>query len=406
MKSESPRILIIVENLPVPFDRRVWMEATTLQQHGYQVSIICPMARGYDNPYEFLEGIHIYRHELPAEQSSAFGYLREYACALWSEWRLARQIRQQRGFDVIQACNPPDLIFLVAAWFKILHGTRFIFDHHDLCPELYESKFNRKGFFHRALLWAERLTFLLADTVICTNESYKQVALTRGSKGSESVFVVRSGPNLSLFHKIPGSCSYRNGREYLVGYLGVMGEFDGVDHLVRAAYELIAQRGHKDIHFCFVGGGPMLQSLKDLAHDLGIEDYVEFTGRIPDAEMIERLSTCDVCVCPDPLNPLNEKSTMNKILEYMALERPIVQYDLLEGRRSAGGASLYAEPNNVKDLAKKIANLLRNPEDRARMGEIGYTRMVDKLEWRHQAPSLLRAYTKTLDGDSNIGRDS
>jgi glycosyltransferase involved in cell wall biosynthesis len=243
---------------------------------------------------------------------------------------------------------------------------------------------------------AERLTFALADGVISTNESYKEVALTRGRKSADRVWVVRSGPQLSKFTRSAGNPKHHKARAFLVGYLGVMGPQDGVDHLLEAAHELITRRGRRDIQFCLIGNGPMFDSLQELARERGIADFVEFTGRIPDAEVIERLSSCDVCVNPDPLNPLNDKSTMNKIMEYMALERPIVQYDLLEGKRSAGGASLYVEPNNPRALAAGIEELLADPALRARMGAIGRQRMVELLEWKHQAPKLLEAYAKTL----------
>jgi glycosyltransferase involved in cell wall biosynthesis len=390
------RILIIVENLPVPFDRRVWMEATTLKRAGYQVSLISPTGKGCESLYEEINGIRIYRHRLPPERSSPLGYLREYASALWSEWRLAHKVRKECGFDVIHACNPPDLIFLVALWFKFLHGTHFIFDHHDLSPELYESKFKTRGFFYRLLRLAERLTYLSADAIITPNESYKEIAIVRCNKRPEQIHVVRSAPDLARFKRVPANSTYRRGRRYLVGYLGVMAEFDGIDHLIKVAHELILNRRRRDIQFCLIGSGPMLESLKTLAEDLKVNDYVEFTGRIPDSDVIERLSSCDVCVSPDPLNPLNNKSTMNKILEYMALERAIVQYDLLEGRRSAAGASLYADPNNIDDFATKIESLLSNPHARSQMGRLGLQRMVESLEWKHQIPELLKTYADTL----------
>lgn len=396
MTASPGKVLIIVENLPVPFDRRVWMEAKALRQAGYQVSIICPVGKGYESLEEEIDGIYVYRHHLPPEANSAAGYFREYAAALRWEWQLAHRIRHARGFDVIHACNPPDLIFLVAAWFKLFHGTKFIFDHHDINPELYESKFHRRDLFYHCVRLAERLTFALADTVISTNDFYREIALTRGKKRPERVFVVRSAPDLRRFNRVPENPSFRHGREYLVGYLGVMGPQDGVDHLLQAVHEIVVKRGRKDIQFCLIGKGPMFESLKTMAQELQVADCVEFTGRIPDAEMIERISSCDVCVNPDPLNPLNDKSTMNKILEYMALERPIVQYNLQEGRRSAAEASLYAEPNNSVDLANKIEQLLADPQARARMGQLGRTRMVEQLEWRHQIPKLLKAYETTL----------
>ena len=391
-------VLIIVENLPVPFDRRVWMESTTLRENGYDVAVICPTGRQYDSLYEEIDGIHVYRHPLPPEVSSAAGYLREYGAALWHQWRLAGKIHRSHGFDLIHACNPPDLIFLVALWFKLFHRTKFLFDHHDLCPELYESKFERRGIFHRLLLVAERFTFKLADMVVSTNTSYRDIAIERGGKKPEQVHVVRSGPDLNRFRRVAPNEHYRRGKTFLVGYLGVMGEFDGVHHLVEAAHDLISKRGRTDIQFCLIGDGPMRESLEKMTCDLNIAEYVEFTGRIPDREMVERLSTCDVGVDPDPLNPLNDKSTMNKILEYMALELPVAQYDLTEGRRSAEDASLYAEPNNVHELATCIETLLADPDRRKEMGQIGRRRMENELEWRHQAPRLIKAYNMLLHG--------
>jgi glycosyltransferase involved in cell wall biosynthesis len=380
-------VLIIVENLPVPFDRRVWMEARTLREAGYEVAVICPTGKGYEALREEIARIQIYRHALPAEKPGWSGYFREYAVALFAEWRLARQAWRDRRFNVIHACNPPDLIFLVGWWFKLFHGVKFIFDQHDLNPELYESKFQRRDFFYHALRWAERLTFATADTVISTNESYREVAIGRGRKNPGDVFVVRSAPNLSAFQPVAPNPKYKRGRQHLVGYLGVMGPQDGLDHLLEVARRL------PHVQFCLIGSGPMFETLNQMAKNL---DNVEFTGRIPDGEVIERLSSCDVCVNPDPSNPLNDKSTMNKILEYMALGRPIVQYDLLEGRRSAGDASWYAKPNDIQDLAGKTEQLLNDSAARERMGQIGRQRMIDELEWRHQAPKLLAAYAKTL----------
>ncbi|MGJ3237992.1 MAG: glycosyltransferase family 4 protein [Anaerolineae bacterium] len=397
MPEKLGSVLIIVENLPVPFDRRVWMECNTLRDAGYEVSVICPTGKQYTSLYEVIDEIHIYRHDLPPEESSVRGYLREYSSALSAQWRLTRKIHKERGFDVIHICNPPDLMFMISLPYKLFSGKRVIFDHHDLNPELYESKFNKRGLFYHLLKITERLTFMTANTVISTNESYKEVAMTRGKKSEKDIFVVRSGPDISRFIKVAPNPEYKHGKPYMIGYLGVMGEFDGVDHLVRAAAELINNRQRTDIQFCFIGSGPMLESLQNLSKELNITDYVEFTGRISDEDMIARLSSCDVCVDPDPLNPLNDKSTMNKILEYMALEQPIVQYDLTEGRRSAQNASLYAEPNNVADLATKIEELLANPEQRAEMGKLGRKRMVEELEWSYQKSKLLAAYRYTME---------
>lgn len=390
------KVLIIVENLPVPFDRRVWMEATTLVRNGYQVSVICPTGKGYEREYEVIEDVHIYRHPLPPEVSSAVGYMREYMWALKWELKLARKVMKERGFDAVHICNPPDLLFLVAGWFKLFHGVKVIFDQHDINPELYEVKFGRRDFFYRALRFAERLSFAMADVIISTNESYKNIAVTRGKQRAENVYVVRSGPDLSRFQPKPPQDRYKKGKAYLVGYVGVMGEQEGIDLLLHAAKHLIDAHNRKDVHFMLIGGGPSVEGMKKLCSELGIEQWVEFTGRVPDEELLARLSSCDVCVNPDPKTPFNDKSTMNKILEYMALAKPIVQFDLTEGRRSAEGASLYAAGNDVEDFAHKIERLLDDPALREKMGLEGQYRMENMLEWKHQIPNLLEAYASAL----------
>lgn len=396
------KVLIIVENLPVPFDRRVWMEATALSNNGYHVSVICPMDDTFKEPYEELEGIHIYRHPLPPETSAVSGYLKEYFAALSWEFRLARRVWNEQGFDIVHICNPPDLLFIVAAWFKLLKGVSMIFDHHDLNPELYEAKYDRRDIFYHGLRIAERLTFATADTVISTNESYREVALTRGKKLPSDVFIVRSGPDLSRFCVTPKNEAYLKGREYLVGYVGVMGEQEGIEYLLEAVRYLVYDCDRHDIQFVLVGSGPVLGKLKLMTRDLGIEEYVEFTGRVSNDELLDRLSSCDVCVNPDRKNQLNDRSTMNKIMEYMALGKPIVQFDLLEGKRSAAGASLYAEPNNSIDFASKIVDLLGSSDTRASMSDEGRNRMTQKLEWRHQIPKLLSAYRHVMQKRSAV----
>ena len=389
---EFQKVLIVVENLPSPFDRRVWMEATTLKKTGYEVSIICPQGKGYEERYEVIDDIHIYRHPMPPDISSVKGYLTEYATAIYWEFRLAQRVWKERGFDIVHICNPPDLLFLTAGWFKLFKGVKVIFDHHDINPEMYEAKYGRRDPFYYGLRLVERLTFATADTVICTNESYREIALTRGHKKDEDVFVVRSGPDLSIFQPTPPNSTYRRDRRYLVGYVGVMGEPEGIDYLLESVRYLVYDQNRRDIQFMLMGSGPMFEQLQDLAKQLGIDEFVEFTGRIPDDELLERLSSCDICVNPDKKMPYNDKSTMNKIMEYMAMSKPIVQFDLKEGRRSAGEASLYAEGNNSIDFAEKMVELLANPELRERMGNIGLQRMEEVLEWRHQIPTLLKAY--------------
>lgn len=385
------RVLIIVENLPVPFDRRVWSEATTLVEAGYQVSVISPMMKGFAAPFEVIDGVHIYRHKL-AEAGSGAGYFREYLGALSHQIRLAFKVRRERGFDVIHACNPPDLIFLVAAIFKLLFGVRFIFDHHDLCPELYEAKFGRKGMIHDALLLLERLTFALADISIATNESYRAVALTRGRMRPDRVFVVRSGPRLDRMIVKAGDASLKRGRTFLVGYVGVIGRQEGLDLLVGAVSHLVNHVGRTDVQFAIVGDGPELESVRALAHAKGVDAYIDFYGRVDDALFLDTLNTADICVNADRACAMNDKSTMNKILEYMALGKPIVQFEMTEGRRSAGAASLYARPDNVADFALKIDTLLNDEALRGAMGALGRERVLTQFSWAHSAPVLLRAY--------------
>ncbi|MCI2401146.1 glycosyltransferase family 4 protein [Aliiroseovarius subalbicans] len=389
------RVLIIVENLPLPFDRRVWHECRTLYAAGAEVAVICPTGKGYDARYEEIDGIHIYRHSLPLDASGAAGYLLEYGAALFHEMRLALKIARRHGFDTIQACNPPDLIFLVALPFK-LFGKRFIFDHHDINPELYEAKFGRRGFFWRLMVLFEKWTFRSADVVISTNESYRAIAMDRGGVAPENVFVVRSGPDLNRLDVTGAGPQWHNGRAHMVGYVGVMGAQEGIDLLLEAA-QIIVQDRDRDVQLVLVGGGPALDGLKTQAARMGLQDYVTFTGRAPDAELFEVLSCADVCVNPDRVNPMNDKSTMNKILEYMAFSKPIVQFDVTEGRFSAGDASLYAAPNDPADMADKILELLDDPARAAEMGAFGRNRVESELSWDHQVDTLIAAYTRVVD---------
>lgn len=386
------RVLILVENLPSPFDRRVWQEATTLRDAGYEVSIICPSGKGYESHYEVVEDVHIWRYDLPLEAEGAKGYLVEYSLALFHTFRLAFKVKRQRDFDVIHACNPPDLLFLIGGFFKIFFGKKFLFDHHDINPELYEAKFGRRDIFWKLMVWLERLTFRTADVSIATNESYRRIAIERGGMPADRVHVVRSGPKLDRLRIIPSVPELKRGRRYLVSYVGVMGKQEGIDYLLHAAQYIIRELGRDDVHFGLVGGGTSLEEMKRMASDLGIVDYVTFTGRVPDQELLEMLNTADVCVNPDVANEMNDKSTMNKIMEYMALGKPIVQFDLTEGRFSAQDASLYAKPNNAVDMAEKIVALLDDPALRESMGTFGRNRVLNELEWTYEAPKLLRAY--------------
>ncbi len=385
-------VLIIVENLPVPFDRRVWQEATTLQKAGYEVSVISPTGKGYEKTYERIDGIHVYRHRLPAEGSGPGGYLVEYTAALFHEFRLACRVFKERGFDVIQACNPPDDIFLIGGFFKFFFGKKFVFDHHDINPELYEAKFGRRDLFYKMMCLWERLTFMTADLSIATNHSYRKIAIERGRMAPDKVHVVRSGPSLERLRQVPANKKWKNERDFAVGYVGVMGRQEGIDHLLEAARVIVYEMKRTDIQFVLVGGGTELENMKALCTELGLDDYVTFTGRIPDVPMLEVLNTADICVNPDIANAMNDKSTMNKIMEYMALAKPIVQYDLTEGRFSAQEASLYARPNDCRDMADKIVWLIDRPEKRQEMGRAGSVRVQEGLHWGVEAPKYLQVY--------------
>ena len=397
------RVLILVENLPSPFDRRVWQEATALRDAGYVVSIICPIGRGYEARFEAIDGIHIWRYRLPAEGAGALGYLIEYSAALFWTFVLSLRVLRLRGFDVIHACNPPDLFFVIGGLYK-LFGKKFLFDHHDANPELYVAKFGRKDFFYRLMLLLERWTFRTADVSIATNLSYRRIAIERGRMLPERVFVVRSGPSLARLKIGPGDPALKKGRKFLVGYVGVMGRQEGIDYLLRAAAHIVHGMRRTDVHFGLVGGGTSLEELKALARELGIADDVSFTGRVSDAELLAMLNTADVCVNPDVASEMNDISTMNKVMEYMALGKPIVQFDLAEGRYSAQSASLYARRNDWIDLAAKIVELLDDPERRRLMGAYGRRRVMEELEWRHEAPKLLAAYQALWPATTAPGR--
>jgi glycosyltransferase involved in cell wall biosynthesis len=394
-KRRRKRVLIVVENLPVPFDTRVWKEACALQQAGYQVCVICPAGKGYQRGYEFLEGVHVYRHRMPPEGNGAAGYLLEYGIALFWQKILAWKIFFKHGFDVIQGCNPPDNIFLIALPFK-LFGVKYIFDHHDVNPELYYAKFGRKDFLYLTQIWLERLTFACANVVISTNHTYRQVAMDRGKLPPDDVFVVRNGPDLATFRTVPPRPELKYGKRYLVGYVGTMSEQEGLDILLGAA-RFIRDSGRVDIHFTCIGGGPGLEKLQAMKSSLGLDEMFNFTGRIPDRELLEILSTADICVNPDKPGAMNDMSTMIKIMEYMALGKPIVQFDLREGRFSAGEASLYADASDpIPNFAGKILQLLDSDEERQRRGELGRRRVETELAWEYSIPYLLAAYERAL----------
>lgn len=393
MRFEGKHVLIIVENLPVPFDRRVWQEATTLKDNGADVSIICPQMKGYTASYEVIDEIEIYRHPLPLEARGAFGYFLEYGVAIYWEIRLAHKIFKKKPFHVIHGCNPPDLIFITARFFKHL-GVKYVFDHHDINPELYIAKYNRKDFFYKLMVLFEKLTFKNAVASLATNQSYKEIAVERGKMSPEKVQIVRSGPKLDRLILQKPIDEYKKGKRFLIGYLGVIGEQEGIDLLLESIKYIATKRN--DFHVAIVGGGSDLDILKKLSVDMGLNNYVDFYGRVSDKLLVDILNTADVCVNPDKPTEMNNLSTMNKIMEYMALKKPIVQYDLKEGRFSAQEASLYAQNFDTKDFGDKIMFLLDNESVRLEMGELGYKRVRSELSWDHESINLIKFYQKVF----------
>lgn len=397
------RVLIIVENIPVPPDFRVWKECRSLQQAGYEVIALCPRGHGYDKRYELLDGVHIYRHPAAKEGDRPLEYVLEYVTALFWEFWYAWWIYLKHGFHAIQGCNPPDDIFLVALPFK-LFGVKYIFDHHDVNPELYYSKYGRKDLFYKIQVWLERATFASADVVMSTNNSYREIAMARGGINKDDVFVVRNGVDPKKFKPVPINPNLRNGKRFLVGYVGNMSTQEGLDILIDVAVRL-KNLGRTDVQFTCVGGGPGLSSLRKLVVEKQVEDMMTFTGRIPDADLLEILSTADVCVNPDKPCLMNSMSTMIKIMEYMALGKPIVQFEGKEGRFSAQDASLYSDgADHVGDFAEKILWLLDRPEERQRMGEFGRLRIEKELAWEYSVQHLLTAYNRAFS--KMRGRDA
>jgi glycosyltransferase involved in cell wall biosynthesis len=394
-------ILILVENESVPLDRRVWQESRALVDAGYEVTVICPRGTNHDREREvMIEGVRILRYPLRMATGGLLGYIREYTVALLHTLRLAIMVRRRGRIDIVHACNPPDLLFLIALTLRP-GGTRFVFDHHDLVPELFASRFPGSGrILCRLTGYVERLTFAAADAVIATNENYRRVAIERGKMASDQVVVVRNGPDLSLFIPREPDVSLRCGKPYLLAYLGVMGPQDGVDYALRALKLLRDEIGRDDIHSVFMGAGDAFDEMVTLSKQLGVADIVDFPGWVGD-EFIQRcLSTADVCLSPDPLTPFNDVSTMIKVVEYMAMGRPVVSFDLVETRVSAGHAAFYVQANDELAFAKAIDALLQDPERRRQMGELGRRRVEQELSWDVSRRALVRLYEQLLGADS------
>jgi glycosyltransferase involved in cell wall biosynthesis len=389
------RVLIIVENETVPADRRVWDECRALVAAGYGVSVICP-SRPEEPAYEELEGVRLYRYPEPPESSSRLSFLREFAYSWIRTATLTMRVFIRDGFDVIQACNPPDTYFALAAPFKLL-GRRFVFDQHDLSPEMYVSRFGpRPSAFLLGLRLLERATYQMADEVISTNRWYREIALSRGRKRPANVTVVRNGPDLRRMRRRPPRRELKCGKPLLCCFLGVMEPHDGVDLALRAAHHIVHVLGRRDCHFAFLGDGESLPELRRLAGALQLDDWVTFTGWAQDDMIIDYLSTADVGLQPDPKDPRVDISTATKTMEYMAFELPVVAFDLKETRATAGDAAVYAEPNSFLSYAGLIDELLDDPQRRARMGLAGRRRVEQELAWDHQKRAYLAVYDRLL----------
>lgn len=392
--SRTTRLLIIVQNLPVPFDRRVWLECQALISAGYQVAVVCPKGTG-DPGYEVINSVELYKYRPYAPGGSRVSFIAEYAYSfLATSWK-ALKARRSGKFAVIQACNPPDIFWPLGIAFRLLEGTRFVFDHHDLCPELYQSRFPTGPTLpHRGLLALERRTHQAADHVIATNDSYRRIAMTRGGKRADEVTVVRTGPDLRRLQPGEATPELRRGRRYLVAYIGVMGPQDGVDIVVRAADIVVNKLGRDDIAFTLIGSGDCFDELVALRDELGLAGDVEFTGRAPDELVTRIMSTADAGLSPDPKNPLNDVSTMNKTMEYMAFGLPVIAFDLHETRVSAGNAAVYVQPNDEQDYAEAIVALMDDEPKRALMGKLARQRVEQELAWSHQESGYLAVYER------------
>ena len=393
--SRPTRALLLVENNTYPGDFRVRREALALHEAGCEVSVVAP--RGAEQPWhEEIDGVHVYRFPATRGGRGVFGYALEFACATLAILLLSFWVAARRGVDVVHAANPPDTLWIIGLFFKVF-GRRFVYDHHDLAPEIYLSRFAqpRKSVVYKCLLLLERCSFAVADVVVCANESYRSVATTRGRKDSNRVFVVRNGPPLSYRPLVPDNALVSRAK-FLIGYVGTIGPQDGLDVWLRAIRIMVSNLGRTDFLAVVIGDGDAYAEVRALARRLQIEPYVHFTGRLPESEARKYLSAVNVCVQPDPSSPLNDRSTMNKLMEYMALGKPTVAFDLHETRQSAQGAALYVQPNDESAFAECVSVLLDSPEECERMGQIGMQRVTAGLAWEHSVPQLLRAYREGL----------
>lgn len=384
------RILMLVANLPVPPDRRVWHEAVALREAGCEVSVICPKGKGCFASHEIIEGVSIYRYRLPLEASGLSGFIIEYGVTMFWAFVLSLRLALTKGFDIIHACNPPDIYFLLGLFYRPF-GKRFVFDHHDLCPELYEVKFHRRDLMYRIQLWLEWMTFRTAHVVIATNESTRRIAMQRGRIADGKIFIVRSAPDLEKFKRRPVDPALRGSARKVIGYVGIMGSQDGVEYLLRAIEQIVSQRGRSEFRAVLVGDGPEFVSLQKLSTRLGLDDVVRFTGYLTGAALLEAYSSFDIGVIPDPKDTYNDKITMNKTLEFMAMGIPFVLFPLEQSGMDAGAAGLQASGLTAGHLAEAILRVSDDPALTAHMIEAAVVR-TGELSWPHARTSLLAAY--------------
>jgi glycosyltransferase involved in cell wall biosynthesis len=389
------RCVIVVENLPVPLDRHVWQQAQALRDAGWRVSVICPTGPSAQAIRETLDGIEIYRHPLITEGRSFWGHVLEYASASFHEARLLLRLAVSGGFDVIHACNPPDFLFLLALPYKIF-GVKFVFDHHDLAPELFETLYGG-GFVHRLLLRLERWSFEAADVVLSSNETFRELAIARGGRAVEDVFVVHTIPDAAHLRLTAPDTTARAGQRLVLGYLGIIGQQDGVDHLLEAARILRFEYGLTDFQVVIVGDGPALPGLRELASRLQLSSFVTFRGYLLGEALAAQVSDFDIGVIPDPRNPFNDKLSMNKVFEYSALGIPIACYSLRENVRLLADAGTYAEGDRPTDLAAALATLMADDELRQTKAAQSKQAARDKFDWARESASLLAAYDQLME---------
>ena len=400
MEFAGKKVLMLVENNSLPFDKRVYRESKTLKDNGFKVKAICPKDKEYKKKYEIYDGIEIYRYTPKFSDGTSKGYFIEYSHSLIVMFFISLKIFFFRGgFDVIHTANPPDTLWIIALFYKLFR-IKYIYDEHDLTPESYLDKFcysiKKKSLIYKLQLFFQYMSYKTSNCVISTNESYKKIALNRGNLNPQSIYIVRNGPDTRYFKACQPVLKWKDGFPFMVAYIGIMGNLDGVDYIVKACHHLVHNLNRKDIYFILIGSGDEHEKLKQLSKDLKVDNFINFIGRIPDKEVIEILSTADVCLSPDPFNHLNNISTMNKIMEYMICKSPIVSFDLVEARYSAQDAALYVQNNSVEEFAKGILYLLVNKELATKMANFGYNRIINKLSWENQENNLIRAYKYAL----------